>query len=699
MENISPDHLKILAARIAESMASADGLATIRYLRLMGVFGDADRSEHGEFPGEGRGRGTRGAASSARRVGIWQAEGGVFVRAQDMAAEWARWANTHRIRGKGTKRRIAFLGESVARGFFYDPLFNVAKAFEVMLRSEMGDEVEVVDLAQTNQTLPQLIEVFEGSFDLEPDAIVIMAGNNWANAVPISSDERCMRSAALRDGGIAALKQHYEDGVARQVANLTSILGTRSRERDVPVLFLVPEFNLGDWHDARPIAPLLLDDKNQRWRECMQQARAALIAGNLDKAATIGAEMVALDEGVAPSSLKILGECALRAGRVAEARRFLERARDASIWDPMIRSPRTFTVVQNQLRRGCAANSVAIVDLPAVFADHLRGELPDRRLFIDYCHLSVDGIRVAMAATTAALLPLLGRPAGDADKLARIELPVTPAIEAQAHFAAAIHSAHWGHDNEAIVEYHCKAALAKDPAVEHVMRTYMDLMTRHAPGWMCTATETLSSGSGASNPALARYVLGMLPSQPKVMDRRFFAVVERCLKEPSDIDRLRIAEHGRRGQTISLLTAYLSVDSPRESFWLLPGAERRWPSYYRAYEAESRFLLVEEEPSGVALRITARLPRRTKTPGDLEVIVNGQLTIKREIGPTWSTVEALVDARQLRRGVNEISLRWPTPTAGGAEGISLAAEAVELERTPEFFPVLGEVHSLVCRSR
>src|SRR5204862_313740 len=84
---------------------------------------------------------------------------------------------------------LFLLGESVARGFFYDPIFNPAIALRAMFATAApGRPIEVVDLARTDQLLAPLQRLVEAAVALEPDVMVVFAGNNWHPA--ISFDRR-----------------------------------------------------------------------------------------------------------------------------------------------------------------------------------------------------------------------------------------------------------------------------------------------------------------------------------------------------------------------------------------------------------------------------------------------------------------------------------------------------------------------------
>ena len=148
------------------------------------------------------------------QLGIWKRESGAkaapFVRSPDRRDEWFYWADKERIEPKRCKWRVALLGESVARGYLYDPHFNAASALEGMLRSQLGaGKIDIVDLAKSNQTLQELKGLVGQCLALRPDVIVIFAGNNWR---PHLTDlDIPYVDSVLRKDGVPGMKSVLDD--------------------------------------------------------------------------------------------------------------------------------------------------------------------------------------------------------------------------------------------------------------------------------------------------------------------------------------------------------------------------------------------------------------------------------------------------------------------------------------------------------
>ena len=690
MDNTAHSLLQSLAAHAAESFAEP---AVARALRLAALLNAGSDGTGGGAPATSVGAG--GPTANGRVVGVWESsDGATFTRARSRSAEWGHWADRHTLTVTKSARRVVLLGESVARGFLYDPKFNVAKGLEQMFRVATGAGIDMVDLACLGQQMPELIATLRASMVLRPDALVIFAGNNWHTSIHATPDVHRQRGhiAALLDDGVAGLQRQCEADLATKVEHFLDEVAANAR---IPVVIVVPEHNLADWRDAEPIVPWLAGDGNETWQRHASEARELFGRGDYESAGALAAVMIALDQGVNAYSLRLLGECKLRAGLRTEARRLFERARDAALWDPARSLGRAFSVAQRTLREGAARRGFAVVDLPEVFAAHLDGALPDRRLFLDHCHLSMEGIHTATAAVATTLAVCLGHARPPQSVLKEVRFPSDPELEAQAHFWAALHNAHWGHDNAEIVDYHCRTAIEKAPAIREIMRDYIELSTRRAPGWMTAGIDRLAKR--AKNPALTRSLMGMLAQEAKTLDEPFCQAVARSLGNADEIEALRIAEHGGGTRPVNLLTPVFSVRSvgQREANWLKHTAPASSPSYFRSYNAESRFVFISRPSRPAEIRTVARLPGTRGAVGRVEIAVNGHTVSTEEVSCAWQAWAVGIPASAVRGGINEVVFRWPAVAGHAADARRRAADDLLFGRMPEYYPVFGEIHSLL----
>jgi len=666
------DPLKSLADEMVHLLRGSGSESTVLLMERLGLFSLPERSTPGVRPGF---------------VGIWEAGPEGYERSAALREEWRLWADVQSIPRKGERKRVLLLGESVARGFLYDPDFNPAQALDAALSTALAEPVEVVDLAKTNLMGSHLAGLLGTAPALEPDGLVLFAGNNWLLA---EKRFRHIEAAVLREHGALGLKAQREQRLAAFVDTLRRQLTELSAR--LPIVLVVPEINLADWRlDAKADAPWLPFGRNRRWLECRTAAVAALAALRLDEAAALAREMVDLDGGTAASGWTLLADCARARGDLAAARTCLEKARDAHLWDFTHQTPRTLSVIQQALR-GCALpGQIAVVDLPSCFVAWQAGELPGRRLFLDYCHLSAEGIRVAMAATALEIANLLGagRPLPEIDSLANDIPPPSPHIEATAHFAAALHSSYWGQSNP-FISYLCHEAARRCPEVAQAMRAYLEILTRRTPIWACTAFERLSA---VATPFLERYILRNAKLfEPVLLPAIADALETNGLPSVAFLDELRKNERSLSARPRDLLDPYHRA-SLADLDWL------EWPTYYqRVYSPTSRYPWVSRAPWEVSFVLNCRRTGAT-APGECQVRINGTCLARLPLTAEWSTFHFSAPGDLVQSGVNWLEIDWPLDLPDGEEEIEHIAREHEHGRFVPLLPIFAEISFLSAVQR
>lgn len=664
------DHsLKSLASEMARLLNGSNGESTVRFMEIFGLVNQPEKSASGARPGF---------------VGIWEASPQGYKRSEALREEWPFWADVPLIPPKGQRKRLLLLGESVARGVLYDRDFNPAMALEAALPMVLEQSIEVVDLAKSNLLGPQLMSLIDAAPALEPDVLVVFAGNNWL--LP-DKRHRYLEAAVLRDQGALGLKklreQHlvaFVDTLRRQLTDLSARL---------PIVVVIPEFNLADWRlDAKADAPWLPLGRNRRWLECRIAARSALSSLRLDEAAALAREMVDLDGGTAASGWTLLADCARDTGDLVAARTYLEKARDAHLWDFTHQAPRAFSAAQQALH-GCALpGRIAVVDLPSCLAAWQEGELPGGRLFLDYCHLTAEGIRVAMAATALEVANLLdpGRPVPSIESLANDIPPPSHQIEAAAHFAAALHSSYYGSQSGSFISYLCHEAARRSSEVAQAMRAYLELQTRIAPIWACSGLDRFLA---ATPPFLQRYVLrNQKLFGPVLLPAIADALEKNGLPSLAFLDELRKDEMSLSGRPRDLLSPYHRA-SLEDLDWL------EWPRFQRAYSPTSRYPWVSRAPREVIFTLNCRWAGATGQ-GEGQVRINDVCVVRLPLTPQWSTHRFSAPAHLVRSGVNWLEIDWPFDLPDEEKEIRHIAREHEHGRVIPLLPAFAEISSLTA---
>jgi hypothetical protein len=572
----------------------------------------------------------------------------------------------------------------------------------------------VIDLARTNEQLASLAATAEAALQLAPDALVVFAGNNWnlletpevSPYAPSVADRQAYGEALAADGLAGPLdlgRRRLAERAARAFARLAEIASGAG----LPLVALVPEVNLADWEDRQPVAWLPGNGTPSWWR-ALRRARRRLAEGRFEDAAAAAWEMVDLDGETCPTSCRLLARAFLGQGDARRAREAAIAAVDAGAYPTLacLGAPQATHLARQVQIRGGERFGLEIVDLRRLFAEATGGELPGRRLFLDYCHLTAEGIELAMAAAAAPLLGRVGeRTLGWRDLLRLPAAPRRPPaeVEATALLGAAIHSAHRLlalEDKAPLLERWCRAALAASAAAARSMR---DLLAARAAPCPAVLTAAQRANLAADCPLLLAH--GWRWDH---LDADLLGVLSAVLGEddPGAADRLDerlVASFGAGPEPVDLSRAPFLWE-PLDRFFPETMTFRDLPgrATYRAPWPESSFALVAGGSRPVELEATLRLPAiggwEGRRAGVVELAVNGRSAGRLEVGERWSRRRVLVPPALLRRGLNRVTLAWPEPPPAGSEALAWAVRRLELGLEADLHPVFGEVFSLLARA-
>lgn len=683
-----PEQLKAVAGRLAALLQTDEGS---RFLKLVTQLAEPEPNTSSSPSSIAAAPPAAVDESTPVRVGTWQSKTvdgeQVFVR-EHTGEPWYLWAQVPRIPPKRNRRRVVLVGESVARGYLYDPNFNPASALREILREVCGpDAIDVVDLARTDLGLAQLQRLIQESLALAPDVLLVFAGNNWSSELNFSPEEASEVAAILRGGGAwADVRDYVESRLRARVELFLEALGGVAKSRGVPVVFLLPEFNLADWRTEAD-APFLLDsDTTALWCRTREEAGRHLAEGNWREAETLGWKLIELDGCTTPAGPNVIAEVRLKQGEADEAGKFLEMARDVSVCWPFAKSPRCFSAIQQTMRGKADAHGIHLVDLPRGFAEHLGGDLPNRRLFLDYCHLSAEGIRVAMSLAAEALLPLLRYPARPWTELSRADLDVTPKVAGEAHFLAAVHNANWGQRRE-IIRHHCREAVRLYPEVTRMMKLFLDFNTRRAPSCLCQSFDELCY---LQNPAAINLLFND-SAEKKFLNTALMTELANALEDVgvqggSFVEVLLREEHAVGPRGMSLLDRAYSTVS------FVSAITDTRPGFYKATTTSSGFRLVCGSSHAVNFILAPRV-RGAGAGQTISVWVNGVRVYELAATDRWTTATFSVPATLIRPGLNYIEIHWPIPRWSCKEWKNRVAERLEAGEASDVVPIFGEIHS------
>ncbi|MDJ0821788.1 MAG: hypothetical protein QNJ09_08275 [Paracoccaceae bacterium] len=601
-----------------------------------------------------------------------------------------KWARIPRILPKEGRRRILLLGESVARGYFYDPKFTPALVLERMLARVWPEGVDVVDLAAVDLGVGTLIDLLIRCGDLDPDMLVIFAGNNWLeNALSrLWSVPRVRFQAAgiLANGGSAELDSHMiheaETLIGEDVETISRLLDALS----MPTVVIVPEFNLADWRDtgSGECPAWLPRDDNFLWAEASRKAEEAFRTGAPEIARNAACAMSALDRGTSSRGARFLADSG-SAG--AQTTRRLRAAMTAGIGLGRRRAPRCTPFVQDRLR-SLAGGKTCVVDLPGIF-EAGGSDNSDERFFLDYCHLSSRGIKVAMGACAKAFVQMSGAP------LSSIELRVEPGedVEALAYLLAGIHCAHWQQPNE-ILDAFFSRAFADSPEARKIGGAICQLQGGATPGWLVNPPE-ICGDTGPQSVLAVYFDMLRHDSRASFLDTACLDRIAHALKA-HDVDATRALAARRVSDWSTRVSGRLNIldRSRRDHFF-----DRSWPGrdrqFYRVYEPIVQFHFEDEGRGPRRLRLVIRSSPFAIPSGCFNVYLNGTRIGSEPLQAHWGKFS--IDFSSLRRGRNTLSFKFPSvkwSTAEALSGLEVDLKRGRNIRLLEFFPSYADIQCL-----
>jgi hypothetical protein len=572
---------------------------------------------------------------------------------------------------------------------------------------------EVIDLARTNERLSTLVETAERSLQLAPDRWVIFVGNNW-NLLETSEISPYFPSVTGRQRYGQALRKRDLDGPVDLAAELLEEragqalhrLAELAKSAKAEVVLVIPESHLAGWEVAQP-TPWLPGDDTARWHVLAQKTRQFLLTERNAEALETAQELLALDGGRGPTGHRLLTRALLALGQVDAARQASQEAIDSDAYATLgsLGAPQATSTVQAQLRSAAAEYGFSTVDLPWIFAAQDEEQLPGDRFFLDYCHLTAEGMRLAMAAVATELLHLGDQAIGLEAALEEAPSPVlTLQAAATAHLGAAIHGAHrrisvLGDDSESMA-YHLRRAFDLDPAIA---KTFLDLAAaRCAPG-----PEVLTAAQRRNLASPHRLLLQH--------GWRWDHLDIELLLAISDV--LESAGQPARQQIYGWLQLYHSIEHrPRDlsrAPYLWQPLERLYPEVmdteasrratFRAIWPRSSFCLITCGLEDVFLEPVLRLPTIPGTDppreGEVTVFLNGEAIDRLPVESSWSRGGLLLPADHLRPTINRLTLEWPVLPAAGDEAFSETIYQLEMGREVDLHPIFGEIYSLTAQLR
>ncbi len=594
---------------------------------------------------------------------------------------------------------VFFSGESVAAGYLYAPFLTPAKVLEQQLNTICGaSDFEIVDLARTNETIGGLTDTLESALQLNPDALVIFSGNNWTmletpGFSPYApAESKAIFGGLLREAGLYGAAGQASLTVFQKAGAAYARIDQAARAAGIPVILITPESNLSDWENRQP-PPWLPGDRTARWYVLYEKALQQLQRADWAGAESSAWQMEEIDGTLCPATYRILAKSLIGQGAEAKARLACQAEVDANSYAGLcfLGAPQIQSSGRTLQQRAAEHHGFTRVDLAEVFSKHTGSQLPGRRMFLDYCHFTVEGMKVAMAAVAAGILQQTKHPKRGApwETLVR-QLPdpeISAEADATAKFGAAIHTAHRQlciGDEQEMPEFWCREALRASPGIREAMADFAKARLAPLPA-VLTAAQHQNYAS---------------PYQLTMQHGWKYDFV--------DAPMLRAIE-ATAGQDMSPLTVRFAkklTDLVHPPFLLWNPVERFYPevmgfrdvpgrAFFRAAWPISRFALPGWSLRPLRLCVTLRLPHipgwEGKRAGPVFFKINGYPAGTVTAGEQWSKHLLLVPAAFLTQSINQLSICWPPLPPCGDAAWENAVSRLEQGLEADVHPVFGEI--------
>ncbi|TDC85521.1 SGNH/GDSL hydrolase family protein [Micromonospora sp. KC606] len=623
------------------------------------------------------------------RIGVWdhRPADDRYVRS---AGDLPNWGDRTDFGRRPDGRRILLLGESVARGLCYEPVITPAKLLEQALRGSASEGIEVVDLALSGARISDVREVAASARHLEPDLVVVFAGNNWKYELSewAPTEARARDARALEGGGLQAVLRQRENALTELAVGFVEQICALF-ENVASVVFVLPERNLLDWHPA-PLAPVLGGGAELSWCRLLDEARAFARAGDWDGVLGAATALHDLDGGLSDEGFRLRAEAHRFRGDLTEALANYRRAFDVRLWCDGIDPSWLPSAGAAGARKAVADRGAQLVDLTTLLPTYAASGIPDRSLFYDFCHLNGRGLLLAATEIAHGIAPLVGVTVTRETCAARLT-PPDPRTEAGAAFCAGFVNADFAQPEETLTHF-ARTAAAADAEIVTAMAAYCSAPATSVPWWMRTIEVP-------GFPAAQRFLRGIGRTGRYVHDD---ALVEAFMSQLRTVGVTAPAEPAVSPERVLAGGVRTNLLDPifapawRPLDWegilpTLPGRPTGYRHYFRAHTEVSTFSFGLDAARPVQLQIVARLG--SPGSGTLRVRVNGADAGDLELADEWRPLGITVGPPDVRAGRNRIEIRW-CRTEIRTPPFVTTAHRLEQGLGQELSVVYGELHSV-----
>lgn len=651
-------------------------------------------------------------------IGTWhperQIDEVVFKRKEQMdSVFWESTCDQFSLRKRDDEKRVCVIGESAAAGMFFTPYITPTKVLNNYLKTDENDSWEVLDLTRNCMNAGALIETCGYALQLQPDYIVIIAGNNWFSDIMVEHNGPLSRrrkyAQYLEKNGIEGVITAYQesveklaDSVMTQIENLASMSLTK-------FIFAIPALNHSSWVRRIPLH-WLNNEKTLEWYKYYKLAAEALEKKEYLEAFDYGKKMIEIDHGSNSTSCRIMADCCIALGKDELAYQYCVSECDNSLIFDEITS---FPAVPSFVRKKYGKNNVTcphiqFLDFEKVLEEYFGTKVLGNEIFVDYCHLNPEGFHIVMAPVANLILTNEKNTKEDWISFVKNTAPlkIDQVQLAVSYFSAALYNAHLNRpvSNKLDVDWYVRLfqkAVDSDKSILEIMKLY--IMGRSCEkGAGFTLSKAGQKFFGLMNSPLDFPVAQEAPGADALTVEAICNTLDQ-----NGWDGKRLLNNYQHPY-IQALESGIDLTDPAYIEWLNShlkmsmdsenGTRRRLP-FYKSWWPFSFFTLVTDGEHDLSLDLTCRLPDETPDQNQnlVKILINDQEIKALTVKSKWMNQHIDIPAEMLIKGFNRIAIEWPIIYQNESQRISQLTERYYKGLKVDFFPVLGEIHSLIVR--
>lgn len=653
-------------------------------------------------------------------IGTWhpakQGEEILFKRVEQAdSVFWESTCDLFPLRKKENVKRVCFIGESVAAGMFFTPAITPAKVLSNYLEVNSEDSWEVMDLTRNCMNAGALIETCSNSLQLDPDYIVIVAGNNWFSDIMVEHNGALSRrkkyANSIDKNGLSGVIETYQQK-AKKLAKtiMTQMNRIAADNKKTKFIFAIPALNYFDWERRVPLH-WLNNERTLKWYEYYRLAIESYDIGKFENALELGKKMYELDEGHNSTSSRIIANCYIALGKNEEAYKYFAAETDYSlIFDEITSFPAVSSFIRREYdEHNTSCPNIEFINLEKILIEYDGISALGKKVFVDYCHLNPEGFHIVMAPIASSILNRT-----DVHKQKRdwtYLMKNTPFLEtdssalAVSYFCAALYNSHLNRSvtDDLDIEKYCalfQKAVACDPSVLDIMELYVK-------------ARSCAKGSGFTLSKAGQKFFELMNSP---LD---FPVAQ----EAPGVDALTIEaicrsleNHGYKGDQlrkdyqspyIKALDRGVDLTEPAYIEWInshirmamdSENGTRRMVPFYKSWWPSSFFSLVADGEQDLKVELTCRLPiGNHQQSNTVKIFINNHEVGRMNAGTVWTKQSFLISSKVIKKGFNRVSIEWPLVQQYERQKLLELKHRYNKGLSVDFFPVFGEVHSFIVQ--